>query len=809
MKTLKDFFALPAIGSEVDQQVAQVLRGVLAFFGVISLLYIVLSSLADFQNWGRYLTQGGILLASMFLSTIFLRQGYVRFSAVFVTLVIWLVFTLAAYTGGGVRSSGYFGFLVVLVVAGILSGRRFDTLFVTVLCLGAGYYMVYAEMNGTLPPARVPMTSFALWLDSLFYFTVVAGLLFMTMRMTYNVLQRIDHELVERKSAEQRAAQAAGQLAMLNEIGRAVSEITDLAALLETIRQQLEKLLAFDFYSVRVFNAESQTVTHLAVYENGQYWDEADAPLVPGTDAYKVFQTGESVLHLYTEEELADFKRAPLMQIGDHSKFTASVIFVPLKKQGQTIGALSVQRYQPNAYTAEHLRLVEAVAIQVAIAIENARLFTRLQHELAERRQAEELTQKVNLELQRRVRELYVLNAVAQAGVSAKNEHELLSPVVEVLYQSLYPDMVGVALWNEQERLLSTFPCAHRGLPDSIDQMAFHLDEGIAGHVAATRQPYRMRNIDDPFYLPIDPSIRSELCVPILAEDKLLGVLDVESRQPDAFGDADQNLLVTVTGQIATALERLRAEQQLRAFNAELEQRVNERTLQLEAANKELETFSYSVSHDLRAPLRSIHGFAKILKEDFSGEMSPTALGFLAKILDSVSKMGQLIDELLDFSRIGRKPLSLQRIAPNEIVQDVIESLAAEVAGRQIEWHIPALPTVIADPLLLQQVYANLLGNAVKYTSKRELARMEVGHFTQEGESIYFVRDNGAGFDMQYADKLFAVFQRLHRDDEFEGVGIGLAIVRRIIERHGGRVWAEAEVGKGAAFFFTLGKGAG
>jgi signal transduction histidine kinase len=250
--------------------------------------------------------------------------------------------------------------------------------------------------------------------------------------------------------------------------------------------------------------------------------------------------------------------------------------------------------------------------------------------------------------------------------------------------------------------------------------------------------------------------------------------------------------------------ERRAAEQHVLQLNLELEQRVLERTTELEAKNKELETFSYSVSHDLRAPLRTISSFARIVKDDFSGSMDPMGRGFLDKIIASGIKMNQLIDDLLDFSRINRKQLDKQEVDLHTLVQSVIESLTPETANRQIEWIVTELPIAQVDPILFPQVYANLIGNAVKYTRKRELVRIEVGSFSQNGETIYFVRDNGAGFDMRYADRLFGVFQRLHRDDEFEGTGIGLATVQRIIHGHGGRIWAEAEVNKGATFYFTL-----
>jgi PAS domain S-box-containing protein len=369
------------------------------------------------------------------------------------------------------------------------------------------------------------------------------------------------------------------------------------------------------------------------------------------------------------------------------------------------------------------------------------------------------------------------------------------------------------ALTASEERLRLLLSATHRAAWDwdiSADRLWHHEDlaagtEGVlsSGEEAGAQWLER-----------VHPADRERVCESLKA--LLAGAHELwaqEYRYRDADGSyaevlergvmiRNRDKPVRMLGAMLEITERKRAEEEIRRLNEELEQRVRRRTAELTAANKELEAFSYSVSHDLRAPLRHVHGFSDLLRRQCEAGLDDQGRRYLSKISDAAEQMGVLIDELLTFSRIGRAELKCTRVDLRELVEEVRELLEPEMGGRDIAWAVGELPQVPADRHLLRLVLQNLLSNALKYSAPRQRAEVTMNAARERGECVVSIRDNGVGFDMKYADRLFGVFQRLHSD--FDGAGIGLATVRRIIRRHGGRVWAQGAVDEGACFYFSL-----
>lgn len=301
--------------------------------------------------------------------------------------------------------------------------------------------------------------------------------------------------------------------------------------------------------------------------------------------------------------------------------------------------------------------------------------------------------------------------------------------------------------------------------------------------------------------------IKAIITCPLVKDGRLRAMMAVHQTIPRDWNAEEITIVQDVVDRCWATIERRAAEEKIHQLNTQLEERVTERTVQLQALNGELEAFSYSVSHDLRAPLRHIMGFVELLQKDADSSLSAKSLRHLSIISESAKRMGDLIDDLLTFSRIGREELQKRRFDLDALVRETLGEFQAETHDRSIDFKIHLLPEVWADRTLLRQVLLNLISNAIKFTSSRKEAEIEIGSKPGgDDETVIFIRDNGAGFESKYKEKLFGVFQRLHNQCEFEGTGIGLANVQRIISRHGGRVWAEGVVDGGATFYFSIPK---
>lgn len=421
-------------------------------------------------------------------------------------------------------------------------------------------------------------------------------------------------------------------------------------------------------------------------------------------------------------------------------------------------------------------------------------LFAQIQ-DITERKRAEQA-------LQRYTKRLETLQEIDRAILAARSLEEIAGAALQriqqlapcqratvVLFDFELHETLNIATHARGKTKLGAggrFPLdAFEGI-DELRQGKSRIVNDIQNHVG-TEIVERLRA----------EGIRSFISVPLMVKNKLLGAFNLGSQHPEAFSEEEVQIAREVTDSLAIAIQQARLHDQVQRHAAELEERVAERTA-------ELESFAYSISHDLRTPLLAIDGFAQLLAEDYLGRLDAEGQRYLRTICDNSKNMGQLIDDLLVFYRIGNQKMLPTKIDMTSLARQAIDRLATMQTKRKPQFKLKRLPAAFGDQAMIRQVLVNLFSNAVKFTTVKEKAVIEVGSEVKNGETVFYIKDNGVGFDMQYADKLFGVFQRLHSEEQFEGTGVGLALVQRIIQRHGGRIWAEGRVDDGATFYFTL-----
>ena len=429
--------------------------------------------------------------------------------------------------------------------------------------------------------------------------------------------------------------------------------------------------------------------------------------------------------------------------------------------------------------------------------------------DITERTRIEAEREEMLADLMHRGTQLVTAAEVSASASTILDPEELMRQAVDLIQHYFDIYYVGLFLVDETSKQA----VLHAGTGEAGQKMlaAGHRlavgGESMIGQCVAHAEVRIAMDTGDAgarFSNPLLPLTRSEMALPLNNRGKCIGALTVQSSQESAFLPGDITALQAMADQLAIAIANARLYDEVQQYATRLEERVAERTAALAAVNKELEAFAYSVSHDLRAPLRSLDGFSQALLEDYAGQLDSTAQDYLRRVRAGSQRMGRLIDDILKLSRLTRTEMQWEQVDLSALAREIAAELRQTQPERKADLTIADGVVVNGDARLLRVVLENLLGNAWKFTARRDYARIEFGHTQVEGKPAYFVRDDGAGFDMAYADRLFGAFQRLHSATEFEGTGIGLATVQRIIHRHGGRVWAEGMANRGATFYFTL-----
>jgi PAS domain S-box-containing protein len=700
---IRRLFSSPVFADEEQMHQAWMLHVILWSTLIAVNLMFVFLAFALPQNMPRWVA---ITLVIDFTNPIWMllnRRSRTRLASILLIATFWLLVTVLAFTGDGIRAPATVAYVVDALIAGLLFGGKGGVLTAAFFSLTL-LFLVWLEKMGYLPASKVIRTSFSLWGIQTAYLALMASSQFLANRSIKAALERARKELNVRRQTE--------------------------AELRESELRYRE-----------VFERTSDFIFLLDVLPDGHFCFDRWNPCCERTSGISSAELAGKV-----PEELFPLDEARRIT-GNYKRCIAEKSPISYE-ESLTLGGANYDFH--------------TTLIPVKNAEGEIRRIVGVSHNITERKRS--LAELQESEDRYRI-------VVEQTGQMI---YDYDVPTGRISWRGAITNLTGYTV--EEFQQVNVHRWEEMIHPDDREKamVAFHEARRTASDYD---MEYRFLRKDGSY---------------LWIEDHGLFL-------PDATGKT-----IRMLGAMADITARTEAQAALRRSRDELEKTVQERTAELQRANKELEAFTYSVSHDLRAPLRAVDGFVDLLIEDHAHDMPGDGRELLDNIKAGSVRMGHLIQDLLDLSRIDRQSMALRRVNITNLVRETFKELRAQQPNRDIELRLGELPDCMGDPSLLRQVFVNLLSNAVKFTSIRTKAVIEVDCKSEGTKGIYSVRDNGAGFDMQYADRLFGVFQRLHSAEQFAGTGIGLSIVQRIIHRHGGRIWADSAVGQGATFFFTL-----
>jgi PAS domain S-box-containing protein len=761
-----NFLSVPHFEDEEKNRIARVLYVIVVILFIASLVVGTVEVIAGTRTTAPVLFIGDVLLIAVLWLT---KKEKLQTASMFLLIILICLTTVLLSIGQGVHDIGITLYPIEIIIAALLLDKRRFIVVVALILLSLAY-IVFGEINGLIVQEVAAITTRPV------DFIIVGTLLVLAAYAIWMLADDLHQSLNRARENENKLAQSNLEL--------------------ENSAREV-KLSEARWRSV----IENAPDTIMSITEDGTivFSNQLDEE---GRDEQKGRSVYESLLP--EDRDLARQMVEQVFKTGDPITYETLVYDRKhdLKWYSIRLGPVS----QPDG------KVVNGILIVTDIDDQKQSRETLHDSEEALRRSSEYLT---------------ALNQIGWALSTLQDLDGALKVTFDAIKANLPLDVFFINLYDVENNFV-WFPLLYDSGKTWEEPGGKLSEESMTAQVIRTgnaillnRSPEEIaaitlsdRNIGN--RLKVSASI---VMAPLQIGPRIIGVISVQSYSLNAYTQDHLTLLSGVANQVAIAIEnarlyeaarreleeRKRAEDEVRELNAQLERRVLQRTVELEASNRELESFTYTVSHDLRAPVRGLHGFSQILLSDFADSLPEQATDYLKRIEDNARLMGELIDDLLAFSHLGRQQLKKTSLDTESIARQAFAEAAATENKVRIQFIIGGLPEVQADAVLLKQVFINLFSNAIKFSGHREKAVIEVGsRKTDKGTAIY-VRDNGAGFEMQHAGKLFGVFQRLHSYDQFEGTGVGLAIVRRIIERHGGSVWAEGELDKGATFYFTLG----